>query len=105
MPRRTPRSNLVGEKRSAVGARLSYRYSNLEQITAIVDPNQNVSHYDYDLKERLVRVSRLGKVREEYVEADAILIMRQALPRSGVSPHGRTMPHPTDPRARVHAWT
>ncbi|MBN8610287.1 MAG: PAAR domain-containing protein [Deltaproteobacteria bacterium] len=67
LEQRTTSWNLVGERRSAVGARLAYRYSKLEQITAVIDPNDNVSRYDYDLKERLVRVSRMGKVREEYV--------------------------------------
>lgn len=33
----------------------------------IVDHHGSASHYEYDLKERLTKVHRLGKVREEYV--------------------------------------
>ena len=32
----------------------------------MIDPNDNVPRYEYDLKESLVRVSRMSKVREEY---------------------------------------
>ncbi len=63
---RTTSWNLVGERRSAVGAFTRYQYSRLEQVITVVDGNDNVTRYDYDLKERLVRVSRVGRVRESY---------------------------------------
>jgi len=65
--RRTTSWNLLGEKLSAAGQSIRYRYSSLEQVTDVIDPLGNLTRYDYDLKERLVRVHRLGRAREEYV--------------------------------------
>jgi RHS repeat-associated protein len=59
--------NLLGERRTPVGQSLRYKYSSVEKVTEIADPLGNVSRYDYDLKERLIRVHRNGRVREEYV--------------------------------------
>lgn len=62
--------NLVGGKTDALGHEMRYRYSSLEQITGVTDPLGNVTEYDYDLKGRLVRVHRHGRLKEEYVYDD-----------------------------------
>jgi RHS repeat-associated protein len=65
--RTTTSWNLVGEQRDALGNAMTYDYSRLEQIVGVTDPNGNVSRFDFDLKERLVRVHRNGRLRDEYV--------------------------------------
>lgn len=62
--------NLVGEERDALGHGMRYRYSRIEEVIEVRDPHGNVTVYDYDLKQRLVRIRRNGKIREEYVYDD-----------------------------------
>jgi RHS repeat-associated protein len=62
--------NLVGEKRDALGNAMRYSYSKTEQIIGVTDPLGNVTQYDYDLKGRLVRTHRHGRLKEEYVYDD-----------------------------------
>lgn len=62
--------NLVGEKQDPLGNGIRYRYSSLEKVTSITDPLGNVTQYDYDLKGRLVRIHRHGRIKEEYVYDD-----------------------------------
>jgi RHS repeat-associated protein len=59
--------NLVGERRDPLGHAVRYRHSRLEQVIGVVDPLGNESSYDYDLKQRLVRVHRDGRLRDQYV--------------------------------------
>ena len=65
--RETSSWNLTGARVDALGNAVRYEYSRIEQITAITDPLGNTSRYDYDQKQRLSRVYRHGKLREEYV--------------------------------------
>lgn len=50
-----------------LGNTVRYRYSHKQEITAIVDANGNESTYAYDLKGRMISVTRHGVVRETYL--------------------------------------
>ncbi|WP_325087978.1 RHS repeat-associated core domain-containing protein [Burkholderia contaminans] len=49
-----------------LGGTVSYRYTAQEKVSAVVDANGNESWYTYDLKNRIVGVTRHGVVRETY---------------------------------------
>jgi RHS repeat-associated protein len=59
--------NLVGERRDPLGHAIQYQHSSIEKIVGVTDPLGNVTRYEHDLKGRLVRVKRSGRVRDEYV--------------------------------------
>jgi RHS repeat-associated protein len=59
--------NLLGERRTADGHSTKYRYSRLQDVTAVIDPLGNETRYEYDLKGRLVGVRRGGDLRDRYV--------------------------------------
>lgn len=62
--------NLVGEKKNALGQSMQYQYSSIEKIAGVIDPLGNLTQYDHDLRGRLVRIHRHGRVKEEYVYDD-----------------------------------
>jgi RHS repeat-associated protein len=68
--RHTVSWNLVGQQVDAVGNAMTYQHSQIEQVVGVADPLGNETRYDYDLKERLVRVHRHDRVRDEYVYDD-----------------------------------
>jgi RHS repeat-associated protein len=51
-----------GERRA-----MHYEYSRRDEVTKITDPLGLESEFEYDLKGRLARVRRHGRIREEYV--------------------------------------
>lgn len=59
--------NLKGQETNELGQTISYDYSSLAEVVGVTDPLGNQTHYDHDLKKRLVRVHRHGRVRDEYV--------------------------------------
>ena len=59
--------NLRGQQTNEVGQTIRYQYSSEAKVTAVIDPFGSETRYDYDLKKRLVRVHRHGRVRDEYV--------------------------------------
>jgi uncharacterized protein RhaS with RHS repeats len=64
----------------------------------VIDPNDNVSRYDYDLKQRLVRVSRMGKVREEYVFDGGDHLVAKKTRAAQSSSRTRSIPRATSSR-------
>ena len=58
--------NLTGARIDPAGNTSTYTYNPHEHITSITDPLGNQSRYDLDSKDRLIRVHRNGRVREEY---------------------------------------
>jgi RHS repeat-associated protein len=64
---RTASWNLLGELETSPGHAMRFEHSRLEYVTAVVDPAGNATGYDWDLKGRLVRVRRDGRVRDAYV--------------------------------------
>jgi RHS repeat-associated protein len=57
----------VGERVDGARHAMKYEYSRRDQITKITDPLGLESEFEYDLKRRLVRVHRHGRVREQYI--------------------------------------
>jgi RHS repeat-associated protein len=49
-----------------LGEAVAFKYTNTQQLAAFRDRGGSVSEYEYDLKDRLIRVSRHGGVREQY---------------------------------------
>ncbi|MGC4095081.1 MAG: RHS repeat-associated core domain-containing protein [Polyangiaceae bacterium] len=59
--------NLRGSRANEVGQAVQYKYDSLAEIVEVIDPVGNVTRYDHDERQRLTRVHRHGRVREEYV--------------------------------------
>jgi RHS repeat-associated protein len=49
-----------------LGEAVAFTYTNTQQLAAFRDRGGSVSEYEYDLKDRLIRVRRHGGVREQY---------------------------------------
>ncbi len=58
--------NLLGARSDPLGNTIRYRYDSIEQMTELSDPLGNTSGWTYDLCQRLVAVSRHGRVRDRY---------------------------------------
>ncbi|MFA8391004.1 RHS repeat-associated core domain-containing protein [Burkholderia ubonensis] len=58
--------NLCVSDEDPLGSMVSYCYTAQEKVSAVVDANGNESRYTYDLKNRIVGVTRHGVVRETY---------------------------------------
>jgi RHS repeat-associated protein len=59
--------NLLGGRVTPIGSAMSFEYSRLAELTKVTDPLGNETRYDYDLKGRLSRVFRVGRLHDEYV--------------------------------------
>jgi RHS repeat-associated protein len=64
--RETTSWNLLGARIDPLGNTTRYRYDNIEQMTALIDPLGNVSEWSYDACQRVIAVSRHGRVRDRY---------------------------------------
>ncbi len=64
--RETTSWNLLGARIDPLGATIRYRYDNIEKMVGLVDPLGNVSEWSYDPCQRLLAVSRYGRVRDRY---------------------------------------
>ncbi|MFY2556571.1 RHS repeat-associated core domain-containing protein [Corallococcus terminator] len=64
--RRIGRWNLVMAEVDRLGNTTKYGYGPSEQPTRVADPGGNVSTFDYDEKDRIIRVWRHGVLKEQY---------------------------------------